>query len=102
MITSMTGAMTKLAAGSLAIVALAPAFAHHSDAGLDLDNLATIEGTVRELSWRNPHVYFTVDSTDENGEPIMWTVQMASVLTVSRMGWNRDSLKVGDQVTVGA
>jgi hypothetical protein len=47
-------------------------------------------------------VYFTVDSTDENGEPIMWTVQMASVLTVSRMGWNRDSLKVGDQVTVGA
>ena len=86
----------------LAVALAHPAYAHHSDAGLDLDNLATIEGTVGELSWRNPHVYFTVESTDENGEPVTWTVQMASVLTVSRMGWSRDSLQVGDRVTVGA
>jgi hypothetical protein len=90
------------AAGLVAFVVLGPTYAHHSDAGLDLDNLATIEGTVRELSWRNPHVYFTVDSIDAKGQPVMWTVQMASVLTVSRMGWSRDSLKVGDRVTVGA
>ena len=91
-----------LTAGVFALTVSVPAIAHHSDAALDLDRLVTIDGTVRELSWRNPHVYFTVDSTDENGEPIMWTVQMASVLTVSRMGWNRDSLAVGDRVTVGA
>ncbi len=95
-------ATTKFAAGVLTIAAMTPALAHHSDAGLDLERLATIEGTVRELSWQNPHVYFTVDATDANGMPVTWTVQMASVLTVSRMGWNRDSLKVGDRVTVGA
>ncbi len=95
-------ATTKIAAGLVAIATMTPAIAHHSDAGLDLDRLATIEGTVRELSWQNPHVYFTVDATDANGAPVTWTVQMASVLTVSRMGWNRDSLKVGDRVTVGA
>jgi hypothetical protein len=78
------------------------AHAHHSDAGLDLDNVITIDGTVRELSWRNPHVYFTVAATDDAGRPIEWTVQMASVATVSRMGWSRDSLEVGDRVSVGA
>lgn len=76
--------------------------AHHSDAGLDLDNVVTIEGTVIELSWQNPHVYFTVDTNDESGQPVDWTVQMASVATVSRMGWSRDSLQVGDRVSVGA
>jgi hypothetical protein len=80
----------------------AQAQGHHSDAGLDLDSLATIEGTVTEFSWRNPHVYFTVETTDERGERIAWTVQMASVATVSRMGWARDSLQVGDRVRVGA
>jgi len=79
-----------------------PAFGHHSDAGLDVDTLATIEGTVTRLSWRNPHVYFTVEATDASGATVEWTIQMASVLTVSRMGWSADSLKPGDRVTVGA
>ena len=78
------------------------AHAHHSDAGLDLDNVVMIEGTVSEMSWRNPHVYFTVASTGDAGQPVEWTVQMASVLTVSRMGWTRDSLQIGDRVSVGA
>ena len=80
----------------------APVSAHHSDAGLDLDNLVTIDGVVTEYSWRNPHVYFTVEATDESGESRQWTVQMASVATVSRMGWSADSLAVGDRVSVGA
>jgi len=76
--------------------------AHHSDAGLDLDNIITIDGTVTEMSWRNPHVYFTLETTAETGGPSEFTVQMASVATVSRMGWSRDSLQVGDRVSVGA
>jgi len=87
-------------AGTLLLVATASG--HHSDAGLDLDALVTVEGTVTEFSWRNPHVYFTVETTDERGEQMEWTVQMASVATVSRMGWTSDSLAVGDRVSVGA
>ena len=78
-----------------------PALAHHSDSALDMDIVATFEGTVTEYSLRNPHTYFTVASTDENGEPVEWTVQMASAITTQRRGWTRDTLSVGDQVRVG-
>ena len=75
---------------------------HHSDAGLDMESLVTLEGTVTEFSWRNPHVYFTVETTDERGEPLEWSVQMSSTNTVTRMGWSRESLLVGDRVAVRA
>ncbi len=78
-----------------------PALSHHSDVGLDMDSVTMIEGTVTEFAWRNPHAYFTVAVDDERGEPVEWTVQMGSTIVVTRMGWNRESLTVGDRVTVG-
>ena len=84
-----------------AFVLAAPVSGHHSDAALAMDSVVTFAGTVTEFSLRNPHTYFTVETTDERGEQVEWTVQMASALTVSRRGWTRDSLSVGDQVTVG-
>jgi len=91
-----------LIAGIGALLLAAPVSGHHSDSGLDLDTLVTVEGTVTDFSWRNPHVYFTVEATDEEGTQVEWTIQMASVATVSRMGWTSDSLAVGDQVAIGA
>jgi hypothetical protein len=85
-----------------AFLTVVSAQAHHSDAGLDLDNQVSIDGVVTDFSWRNPHVYFIVESTDPSGAGIDWTVQMASVATVSRMGWTRTSLAIGDHVTIGA
>ena len=79
-----------------------PAWAHHSDAGLDMQNVVTFEGTVIALHWRNPHVYFTVETQDENGEMVEWALQMGSTISVSRMGWNRNTLSPGDRVTVHA
>jgi hypothetical protein len=76
------------------------ALGHHSDAALDTETTVTIDGTISEFNWRNPHVYFTVATQDEAGNPVEWTVQMASSITVSRMGWSRDSLTPGDRVTV--
>ena len=75
---------------------------HHSDAGMDIDSVVTFEGTVTEYAWRNPHVYITVETTDELGEPIEWELQMSSTLTSTRMGWGPDSLEVGERVTAGA
>ena len=75
------------AAFAAAVALVSSASAHHSDAALDLNTLVTIEGEVTDFSWRNPHVYFTVATTDEQGRQTEWTVQMASVSTVSRMGW---------------
>jgi hypothetical protein len=67
-----------------------------------MDSVVTFEGTVTEFSWRNPHVYFTVESTDEHGEQIEWELQMGSTIVVTRMGWTRESLSIGDLVAVGA
>ena len=90
--------MTPLAA---ALVLVAPLSAHHSDAGMDMESTITIEGTVKEFAWRNPHVYVVVESV-QSGEPVDWELQMGPVHTSTRRGWTRDSLSPGDQVRVQA
>jgi len=84
--------ITILAVGA---VVAAPVCGHHSDAAIDINSVVTIEGTVTEFNWRNPHIYFTVET-----DGVEWTVQMAGTITFSRMGWTRDSLSAGDRVTV--
>jgi len=69
-----------------ALALASPVAAHHSDAGLDMASLVTLEGTVTEYSWRNPHVYIAVETIDENGESREWALQTSSTITVSRMG----------------
>lgn len=85
-----------------ALVLASPVWGHHSDAGLDMESVITLAGTVTEMNWRNPHVYFTVESTDGRGNQVVWALQMGSTITVTRMGWTRESLSVGDRVTVEA
>ncbi len=84
-----------------ALVLSSPVSSHHSDAGLNMDSVLTFEGTVTEFNWRNPHVYVTVEAMDARGDPVEWTLQMGSTITVTRMGWTRESLSTGDRVTVG-
>ena len=55
---------------AVAVAATTPAAAHHSDAGLDMQSLVTLEGTVVEYAWRNPHVYIVVDTLDEQGRTV--------------------------------
>ena len=76
--------------------------AHLSDAGINLNTLVTLEGSITEFYWRNPHVYFTMETRDDRGELVEWTVQMGSAITSARRGWSRDSLSPGDRVTVRA
>lgn len=85
---------------AVALAAASPAAGHHSDAGLDMTSLTTIEGVVTEFGWRNPHIYITLDVVDENGETVGWNIQTGSTITVGRMGWDRDSLATGDRVTI--
>ena len=77
-----------------------PAYGHHSDAALDMESILTLEGTVTEFSLRNPHAYIVVSATDNTGEQREWTAQMGSMITLMRRGWSRDSLAVGDEVSV--
>jgi hypothetical protein len=67
---------------------------------MDVNTVMTIEGTITEFSWRNPHIYFVVEADSDAGEPVEWTVQMAGIRSISRMGWNAEILQPGDRVTI--
>jgi hypothetical protein len=77
-----------------------PAAAHHSFAMFDQDKVVTLEGTVKEFEWVNPHSWLYVMVSDGAGAPKEWAVEMASTAAQTRAGWKADTVKVGDKVTV--
>jgi len=79
-----------------------PVFGHHSDAALDMDTVVTHEGTITEFSLRNPHTYFGVETTNESGESVEWSIQMGSAANARRRGWTPETLSLGDRVTFSA
>jgi hypothetical protein len=83
-------------------LALAPAaLAHHSFAAeFDSDKPVKLTGTVTKVQWRNPHTYFYVDVTDEKGAVHNWAMELGSPNGLARRGWTRETLKIGDTITV--
>ena len=78
-----------------------PARAHHSFAAeYDSTKTITVKGTIQKLEWVNPHAYFWVDAKDENGKITTWAFESLSPNALARQGWNRNSLKKGEEVTV--
>jgi len=92
-----------LVAASGLFSASIPLLAHHSFAAeYDSTQPITLKGTVKELKWQNPHAYVFVDVKDESGKTVTWALETLSPNALARQGWNRDSLKKGDAVTVEA
>ena len=84
------------------LMAAAPLAAHHSfNAEFDLNRKITLTGVVTKVEWTNPHTYFYVD-VPEGGKFVNWALETAGPNTLTRQGWRRDSLKVGDHVVVTA
>lgn len=74
------------------------ATAHHSRGAYDVDATITLSGTVRQVSWRNPHVYITLESVT-GGSAETWTLEGHSISGMLGNGWQKDSVNVGDKVT---
>src|SRR3954464_9146640 len=76
--------------------------AHHSFAMYDSTKLVTVDGTVTNFQWTNPHVLLWVTGTTAAGEaPTLWTVELpTSPGNLGRMGWSKHSLKGNDHVIV--
>ncbi len=74
--------------------------AHHSSSMFDHSRLVTIDGTVKEVRWVNPHVSLLLYGTleEEGGEPTDWLIETTSPSILTRLGWTRTSLKPGDRV----
>ena len=80
-----------------------PLFAHHNAATVyDLSDEAEVNltGTVTKMEWANPHVHFYVDVTDDNGNVVNYAVEGGTPNGLFRQGWRKDSLKLGEVVTI--
>ena len=90
-----------LTAGITLVLTAVPALAHHAFAAeFDRQKPVTITGTVTKVEWANPHARFYVDAKDEAGKVNNWDFELGSPNGLMRRGWTRNSLKIGDTVTV--
>jgi len=79
----------------------ATAFAHHGDAGRFEEELTTLSGTVVVLQLVNPHASILMEVHGEDGSTVRWHVEMEGPQRLVRsFGWNRNTLKAGDRITV--
>ncbi len=77
----------------------APSLAHHGRGQTyDMENEITLQGRVTQVLWRNPHVLWFMDVEDENGNVVNWAFEHGSTSSLSREGYHRNTLKVGDAI----
>lgn len=85
----------------LACLIVTPLWAHHSfDAEYDSTKVLTIVGFVTKVDWVNPHAFIFLDSKDDKGVVRSFRIEMGPPYALQRSGWKRDTLKVGDKITV--
>ena len=93
---------TAVLSAALALLGAAvPLLAHHSFAAeYDSNKPIKITGQVTKVEWLNPHARFHVDVKDASGKVTNWDFELGAIPVLLRQGWRKDSLKVGDEVTV--
>jgi hypothetical protein len=93
--------LTSLVFGITLLLAPIAALAHHSfDAEFDRNKPVTLKGSVTRVDWGNPHIWVFIDVKDAAGKVENWGVEGGAPNALFRNGWRKDSLKVGDIVTV--
>lgn len=77
-----------------------PLVAHHGGAAYDTDKRITVKGNVTDWLWSNPHCILQVDANDDSGQVVHWVTETENPSTMIRSGWTKDSLRVGDEISV--
>ena len=75
------------------------ALAHHSGAAFDTTKSVTLNGTITEFNWTNPHSSFKVEVVGADGKPVIWAIEMNAPQNLIAQGWKRTTLKPGDKVS---
>jgi hypothetical protein len=81
------------------VIPATPLLAHHGTAGsYDQNKTVTVQGTVKEFWWRNPHSALFVDAKDESGKDVTYALEMGSPQTLVKFGYTRTTFRPGDKV----
>jgi hypothetical protein len=77
-----------------------PLFAHHGNSAYDMSKSVSVKATVTKFEYSNPHTQIYYDVTDDKGEVEHWVAETTNPAMLNRVGWSKESLKPGDQVTL--
>jgi hypothetical protein len=101
MMTRRFSGLAAAAFGGVLLVAMAPAWAHHSFASeYDADKPTMIQGTVKKVEWINPHSWITIEVKAPDGTVQTWEIEAGAPNAMFRRGFNRDSLPIGTEIIV--
>jgi len=95
--------MKRISTAILLLIGLMSAFAvygHHSAAGIDRSKSVTVEGTVKQFKWGNPHAWLDLEVPNSKGGVDLWSFEMTSPTFLVRAGWKSTTVKAGDKVKV--
>jgi hypothetical protein len=83
------------------ITTFSPTLAAHHGRGstYDMNKRVTLKGVVSRVDWRNPHVVIYMDVKDDAGKSVTWGFENAGVSQLAQAGYNRNTLKVGQEIT---
>ena len=83
------------------LIPVAPAFSHHAaNVYFDVSTVIELRGVITDVKWQNPHIGFTLNVRDSNGEQTSWAVESNSVSTLRQLGITADQIIVGEVVAV--
>ena len=77
-----------------------PSFAHHSSSSYDMEHPLNVKGVITNVEWTNPHVFIFLNVKDEAGNTEEWRVEGNSPNMLTRVGWKKEMLKIGDPLQV--
>ena len=77
-----------------------PVFAHHGNSAYDMGKTVSYKATVTKFEYSNPHTQIYFDVADDRGSVEHWVAETTNPAMLNRVGWSRESLKPGDQVTL--
>jgi len=86
--------------GSVLALSAGTAFAHHSFAMFDNAKEQTLEGTVKDFQWTNPHIWIQVNVKGPDGKVTEWSIEGGSPNGLKRSGWSKKSMNAGDKVVM--
>src|ERR1700730_15293451 len=92
--TQLFGTAIAIAAATISL----PASAHHSYAMFAMDKRITVEGTVKQFMWTNPHSWIRLEVMDAKGQPQEWSIEMSSLTILVARGWNPKTVQPGDKI----